>query len=338
MKLSIVMPSHNTGTRVNSTILNTCTMGGNDIEVIIRDNSANLQKREFLSRISEKNCRILMVDECPGSENYQALVNEAKSDFVYFVCDDDYISPYALPTLVTEIDRIHDDPGVIGVTGIFGIEDQVSSNFFPFNEFDTPKASDRFKAFLDHSPSVFHYSPLRRSMMQDMWKFASQLPLFFSYHDWIINCIYLMHGRLTYVPRYIYQYNNANWADAAACLRTDAHYFRKAGLDSSAVRLQWLIGCLEGGQIFLHKYKGVNLPAAERQELAAMWIQQRYAWFLGNWQREAPDAKFDAEALKVVAKWVDRSDFKFPELLDDLCGYFSLSSPDIAQRYYDFWK
>ena len=176
-------------------------------------------------------------------------------------------------------------------------------------------------------------------MMQEMWKFISKLPVFLSYHDWLINCIYLMHGRITYIDRYIYQYYNSNWATDELCLKTDAHYFRKAGLDTSAVRLQWLIAGFEGAQTFMSKYQGVQMPQNERQALAAYWFSHWYPSFINtSLSRQAPDAKFDAEAIKMAMKWRSTNEMRLDRLLTDIAEYFSLSSPEIAQRYYNFWR
>ncbi len=99
MKLSIMVPSHSTGPQVLSNILNVCAMATDDIEVIVRDNSENSEKQYFLSRINEKNCRIIIAKECPGLENHRLLLEEAQSDFVYEMADDDYANGHGLPQI-----------------------------------------------------------------------------------------------------------------------------------------------------------------------------------------------------------------------------------------------
>ncbi len=265
MKLSVLMPTHNVGSRINANIINTTLKGRDGVEVIIRDNSGDEQKREFLSRIR--------------------LVN--------------------------------------------------------FNTFDEPSPLVRFQNFLDSDRfhSIFQYSPLRLNVVKSVWGFASTLPIYLSYTDWLMNCMFLMHGRLTSTNRFLYQYINANWSDIETCLKNDSHYFRMAGLDTSGVRLQWLIAVFEGAQIFARKYLGIQISAQQRQGLAGLWVRKWFHHFSVNtWARQAEGAAFNTEAVHMAKKWKDAKEIKLDELLLDIVDYYALSSPKIAQRYYDFWK
>ncbi len=339
MKLSVVMPTHGVGPRININILNACSMGTDDVEVVIRDNSGNDEKRKFLSQIHEKNCRIISVDECPGVENHKSSLEEAKGEFVFFICDDDSANSYALAPIFAEIERIRDDSSIIGTTGLFIMEEDAASRVVRFNHFDKPTPLERFQGFFQQTNhSIFQYSPLRRSVMQEVWSYLSTMPVHLSYDDVIMNCLFLMHGRLTYVDRYLYQYINANWSNPAMCLKSDAHYFKLAGLDTSGVRLQWLFAIFEGAQTFVGKYKGVHLPHEQRYELASFWIKHWFPHFAYTAQRYAEDGKFDAQAIQVANKWLQPREIKLQELLTDMAEFLSLSSPSVAERYYEFWR
>jgi hypothetical protein len=339
MKLSIVMASHGTGSLVNANILNLCCMGMDGVEVIIRDNSGNEDKREFLRQIKEKNCRIISVDECSGAENHRSLLKEAKGEFVFVTADDDSVNGYAIKPLLQEIEKIRDNPEMIGVTGVFIKEEATTNHFVPFNKFDLPSPLDRFRGyFLETNHSIFQYSPIRIHVLHDVWNYTANLPVYLSYHDVMMNGLFLMHGRMAYVKRYIYQYNNANWTNDKMCLLTDAHYFRLAGLDTSGVRLQWLIAIFEGAETYLRKYPSVKLPREDRQELAEVWSRHWFSHFLHTSKRQAKDAKFDDQAKSLVKKWRKFEKFNTEKFLVDLAEYYALSSPEIAQRYYDYWK
>ncbi len=339
MKLSVVMPSHNVGARVNLNILNACSMGRDDVEVIIRDNSANEEKRAFLSQIREKNCTVVSVDDCSGVENHRRLLDIAKGKFVFVVADDDFANAYAIPTILAEIDKIQNSHDIIGTTGVFVMDDTTNSSFVRFNMLNKPTPLERVQSFLGSgSPSIFQYSPIRRDVLENVWGFVSTLPIYLSYHDRLMNCMFLMHGRMTYREQYLYQYYNANWAGEEMCLKTDAAYFRKAGLDSSSVRLQWLIAAFEGAQTFLSKYQSLPLSQTQRQELGACWFGHFFGIFLHSLSRQAEDAKFDTQALRIAEKWRSVGEVNLPKILVDITEHFSLSSPDIAQRYHEFWR
>jgi hypothetical protein len=339
MKLSVVMPSHNVGRHVNLNILNACSMGGSEVEVIIRDNSGNPEKRDFLSRIQTTNCRILSVDECPGEENTKRLIDEATGEFVFFIADDDYANSYAIPSILAEIDLIRDDPAIVGTTGIMIVDDTPQTYFVCFDDLNKPDPVDRFQSFLrGYWPSVFQYSPVRLSALRDIWSFSSTLPVYVCYHDLLMNCMLLMHGRLTYRQRFLYQYYNANWSSPEQHLNSEANSFRNAGLDVSAVRVQWLIAAFEGAQTFASKYQRVQLPQEQRQALAFCWFNRWFPELRKVASRQVKGAKFDMQAQQLAGKWQTKKLVSLPELLTDISEYYALTSPEIGQRYYNFWR
>jgi hypothetical protein len=341
MKLSIIMPSHNTGARIYSNILNACSMGTEDVEIIIRDNSGDAEKRAFLSRIKEPYCRIVSADECPGQENLKALIHQAEGEFVSVICDDDFMNGYALPSILPELEKIKGNPDIIGTTGIFIVDSTTNSCFDPFNQFDHPAALQRVRAHLDKGNNIFQFSPIRLSVSKDVLGFSLTLPIYLSYHDWLTSCLLLMHGRITFLRRYFYQYYNSNWATYESGLRTDERYFRLAGLDTSNIRIQWLIAGMEGAQAMMSKYQRVQLPPNERQELASCWFENMFKRFRETAlipERQPVDAQFDPQAVQLAQKWLEKKEIHMTEILTDIVEHFSLSSPEIAQRYYDFWK
>jgi len=339
-KLSLIMPSHNVGSRININILNASLMGNDDIEIIIRDNSGNADKRKFLAGIHEKNCRILSVDDCPGTENFQALLNEAKGDFVAFTADDDYANSFAYPSILKEVENNVKNPSIVGVTGIMVVDDKRATQVVCFNNLNQWKAADRLKALIEGGwPSIFQYSTLRRTALLDVWSFISKLPVYLTYHDLLINALTILHGRLVYTPRMFYQYNLSSWSSDDDHLKKDADSFVKAGLDASGVRVQWLIAAFEGAQAILNKYSAANIPEKERNAIAGFWFNHWFSSFLEkSLKRDAKGARFDKQAIALTLKWQQERDVKLDVILQDIVDYYALSSPEVAQRYYDFWK
>ena len=340
MKLSIIMPSHNVGAQVNINIMKACSMGSDDVEIVIRDNSGDEEKRKFLSQINGKNCRILSVDECPIDENYKSLMNEARGEFAFLISDDDLPNGFALPAIIQEIERVKGDASIIGITGISMFDEAAQTNFALFKGFDSQESADRMKAFFGEGwHSLFQFLPLRLSVLQDVWNFWSTTPLFLSYHDLLIGCLVLSHGRTTHLNRCLYSYHNTNWVDEEMHLSSHARYFRRAGLDTSATRFLWLMAAFEGAQTFLHKYKGAPLSSEQREALGFCWFEHWFKEFTcAKPYRKVEDARFDLQALKLVEKWSSTREIRCPEILTDIAEHFSLSSPELAQRYYDFWK
>jgi hypothetical protein len=339
-KLSIMMPSHNVGTRTNINILNASLMGNDDVEVVIRDNSGNAEKRDFLSRIKENNCRIMSVDECPGRENFISLLNEVKGDFTFFVCDDDYANGYCLSSIVKRIKKIESFPDFIGIAGGALIDHDNGTDAVLFSGLHKRRNLTRVEnLFKSNWPSVFQYSAMRTDILRTVWAFSETLPVYMSYHDMLMNSLALLHGRVVTIKRFFYQYYNSNWATHEQHLESDAGFFRRMGIDPSGVRLQWLIAAFEGARTFIEKYHSAPLSQEERGALASYWFGRFFQTFLErSTNREAEGARFDKIAFDLSVKWRWRSQISLDEILNDIVDFYALSSPEIASAYYEFWK
>ena len=339
MKLSVCMPSHNAGLRIHLNILNACSVAADEVEVIVRDNSGNKEKQGFLSQIHKKNCHITSVAECSGQENTKRVIDMATGEFVFFIADDDYINSYGIAPILAELEAIRDTPDVVGTTGVTIVDDTPQTDFVMFSHLNTPDPLERFQQFLGSRwPSVFQFSPVRLSVLRDVWSFSSTLPVYVCYHDLLMNCMLLMHGRLTSQHRYFYHYYNANWSNREQHLKSAAMSFRNAGLDESAVHVQWLIAAFEGAQTFLSKYQRVEIPQEQRNALANCWFNRWIHTFIREPPNKIEGAHFDAQALQLAGKWRGRLWFDRMELLTDISEYYSLSSLEIGRRYYDFWQ
>jgi hypothetical protein len=333
------MPTHNVGPRIRLNILNVCSLASDNLEVVIRDNSGDASKREFLQGMEGPNCRIIIVDECPGPVNTRAAITAATGEFVFFAADDDHVNSFGIPTLQAEIQKIVADPAIVGTSGIIVVDDGKCTTFQAFNRQFMPEPIDRLQGLLyTQWPSVFQYAPVRRNALMNVWKFASRLPVFVCYHDLLMNCLCLLHGRITYNERFIYQYFNTNWSNPELLLKSETASFVHAGIDASAVRLQWLIAAFEGAQAFLCKYTYADVPSAQRELLAQFWLQHWLARFTQSAWRQGEGGKFDAQALALALKWLVGRSSNLNDLLTDIAGFYALSSTEIAQRYFEFWR
>ena len=333
------MPSHGISPRANLNILNACYMASDDVEVLIRDNSGNEAKREFLSHVHEKNCHIMSVDECSIAENYQGLLKLASGEFVFLVCDDDFVNAAAVDSILSRIDAVKDDPGVIAISGITTFDDPGQSHFARFNGLEVQSPSERVSRFLGEPfLSVFQFSPLRLHMLRSAWSFWSTVPMCLVYHDLLICCLFLMHGRTTHVERSFYHYNNLNWTTPEAHGKMHEQYLRNAGLDTSVVRFVWLLACVEGAQSSTCKYQGVSMPQDERDRCGLPLFEFCFKKFMSAVPFQPEGARFDRQAVQLVEKWRNTREITIEPLLADIVEHFSLSSPEFAQRYYSFWS
>lgn len=339
MRLSILIPSHNVGPRINVNLLNASLMARDDVEVIIRDNSGNAEKRSFISNINAKNCKIISSDECSPLENHMELLNESIGDFIFFVSDDDSLNINSISAIVDSSSEITNDKSFVGVTGIIISESQNESKISCMDKFESARAFDRAMAYIGNYPSVVQYAAIRRSLWIEILSFLEKLPIKFSYVDIIINVMILLSGRLKYINKFTYHYDSYNWSAVERCADGFANSFRQAGLDSSGGRLLWLIATFEGLMYIVKFYQGNNITSEERMQLALRWAQHHLDFFRGNWRHcVTTDSKYDAEAVALAEKWEKISNIDIANLISDIVRFLSLSSPTLAEEYNQFWS
>ena len=69
MQLSVLLPTHRHDLLACSRIVQACSFASADVEVIVRDNSCNVQKRDMLANIRHDNCKIIFADACDALQN-----------------------------------------------------------------------------------------------------------------------------------------------------------------------------------------------------------------------------------------------------------------------------
>lgn len=341
MKLSVICGTNRSSLVAWSRLVNVCSFGGDDVQVIIRDNSGDPAKREFLSRIPCRNCQIILVDPCKAWENGLAITLLAQGDFVLSVADDDDSNDLAIRDICRRIDEVGGDPSVVGVTGKFLLETDTQSAIFRYDGADRASGAERMLGYLrSGGPNILQYSAIRRDALHAVSRLLQRLPYRFSYTDQLQSLLYLASGRFEYIERVMYRYDiSSNWGGPDAALNSDLRYYLEAEVDPSAVRLHWLMCAFEGAKAVLSKYDGApGLPADQRAEMARLWFQSRYRLFQALNDRSAPGARFEAHARKLAAKWMDIKTIDMNMLLEDLSEYFALHSPEAGQRYNEFWR
>lgn len=340
IKLSILVPSNRADLNTYSRLLNYCSMAADDVEVIIRDNSGNKEKRQFLRMVERDNCRILHVAPCSAVENSEAVLREARGEFVWLGGDDDLANGFALPSIREAIDRHGSDNTVTGVTGVFLIEGSARSSVIAFPNTDHPSPVERTKAYIgSHLPNMLPYSAIRRSAYDDIVSFIRRMPLQASYGDWIMSALALMMGRFVQVNHVIYQYDISNWNNAESALREDVKYYTYAGIDPSAIRLHCLLAAFEGALSLAGKFEAAqHVTSEDRLAISQDWFAQWFATFLNARPRFAPGAKFQPQAEDMAQKWAKTSTVRPGDLLPEIAAFLALSSHELGQRYFDFWK
>jgi|GEM_PF-913961 len=338
-RLSIIMPSNRSGLAPCARIFDACSCSSEDVEIIVRDNSGDRDKRNMLSRISRENCRVLSVESCWGVENYLETFRLSQGEFVFCIADDDILPCASIPQLVDLIAQHSADMSITGITGDYVIEGQSWTRLFRYQGLDGATAPARVGAYLaDIGANAINYSVVRRSIVSGVASFSRTLPLWFSFTDQLVAFMYLCSGKFLSVNRLLYHYDAFNWDPPERALQSDLQFIHRHGLDGSTLRLMWLISALEGSKIVLGKFPLLDIPQVDRELVAMQWTKVMFARFLQTVERTDPTALFDREAVALSNKWKKPAEFNLDSLLADLSEFMALSNKDAGDRYFEFWK
>lgn len=338
MQLSILLPTHRHDLLALSRIAQACSWATPSIEVIIRDNSGNAQKREALRHLQRDHCTIISVDPCEPRENFGALLRLAKGDFVFVLADDDMCFDRAVAALPGVIDRIAKDASTIGIAGPYIVEASTGSVVINYKAIDATDVTARVAGYLTETgPNALFYAVLRRDTVNRMVGFIEGLPIFCAFHDQILNLLYLLNGRFHLLPRLFYLYDFGVWENTETGQQRDVSFYKASGLDPAVNLLHWFLCGFEGAVLALHSDAFPAHTPAQRQAIANLWFSTMFARFKGH-KRLSFGSRFAGDVEKSCAKLQAMAgSVTFEIMLAEIRDAIAIFSPGKAQDYFDYW-
>lgn len=333
----MLLPTYRSDLKALSRIAQACSWAGRDIEVIVRDNSGNAEKRAQIARFARDHCTIISVDPCGPRDNYTELLRLAKGDFIFCVGDDDLFFDRAVAALPDLLGQVIQTPEVVGVTGTYLIESSRGSAMVAYQNIDSDDVTARVAGYLNtRGPNALMYSVQRRSMVERVFRFFSATPTL-SYHDQVTCLLYLLNGKFVKLPNVIYGYDVGPWEQMESAQKQDVGFYQTAGLDPAINKLHWFMCGFEGAVLIRNSDIFPDHPMAQRQKMADQWFSAMFMRFMQN-PRLTFESRFAAEAETVCAKLrASQGQLSFSEMLADICRVIALSSEDKAQAYLSFW-
>ncbi len=339
MHLSILIPTHRSDLQACSRIVQACSWAGPDLEVIVRDNSGNAEKRNLLSQIRNEHCKIVMVDECGAIENHTEIVKLATGDYIYVVADDDLGFDRAMTSLPGLIAQHARDSSVVGITGMYAVEHSQGSSIVGYDNLDASDVTARVAGYLAHQGvNVMVYSPVRRELFQRIFDFVGAMPFPFSFHDQISCLLYLLNGKFARLKRMMYLYDVGEWETAESAQKRDLDFYNASRLDPAVNKLHWFICAFEGATLIRNSDMFPDYPLAQRQSMADRWFATMFFRF-ANSRRTAFDSALSRDADKLCDKWKGSAGrLSFHDMLGDISGFIALSSKGGAEKFDGYWS
>lgn len=338
MQLSILIASNRTSLVACSRIAQACSWAAPHVEILVRDNSGDAQKRELLARFRQDHCNIIFADPCDMFENYLAVLRLAKGEFVFLLADDDFCFDHAVAATSALVEKYSHDPSVVGMTGTYIVESSQGSSALNYQDVDSDDVAARVAGYVSYGgPNVFHYAPIRRKIVERVYAFMRGLPFYFSYHDQIMSLLYLLHGKFVRLNRLLYAYDIGAWERPETAQKKDADFYRAAGLDPVMNLLHWYLCGFEGAVLARNGPELAGCMPMQRQAIADRWFLTMFMRFRGL-ARQSFDSPFADRAQQICAKLrTSTGPLEFTDMLEEICNVIALSSEPNAHRYYDFW-
>jgi hypothetical protein len=338
LQLSILLPTNRYGPVAISRIAQACSWAGPKIQVVVRDNSGNADKRAVLDRFRCEYVDIVTTDPCEPPENYSETLRLAKGDFIFSISDDDQCIDRAIHTLPDLVDRSRDDPTIAAMTGTYALEAPQGTSIVAYKDVDSDDPVARVTGYLSFGgPNMLFYSVLRRSLAERVLSFMKAMPVYLSFHDQILCLLYLLSGKYISLQRLVYVYDVDVWGARDTAQKRDIEFYTAAGLDPAANKLQWLLSGFEGAAIIMNTAEVPAYPKAQRQAIADLWFTAMFNRFKRD-SRTTYDSPHTEEADKLCTKIAGSTgQLSFERVLADISGFFGLFSKQRAQAYFDFW-
>lgn len=343
MTLSIVMPSHNTDENAKAAIVRAIGLARDGVEVIIRDNSGDRDKRNFFSQIPVR-CphgglvHTEHVPACEHHENLLAVTRAATGDFILFLTDDDMYFERGVREIAESAERCADDATIAGFFGGYVLMQSQGDQIVTYNGIASADPVERVRGYLEfQGPNLLFYSAVRNSVARKALEFAlDRHPFRISFNDQLACLLYLLAGKFRNVMRLTFAFDNGHWETPQKAQASDLGFYRLSGLDPAMARLHWLMCGMEGAFLALKSEFAAGCTAEQRGKIAKLWFNTMFARFVGD--DRACDGPMAASVMLYVRKWRERfPDVKLGELLADVCSLIAMSDKAAAEQYRKFW-
>ncbi len=331
--LTICMPSHRPLATalpfIESGALYAKASGAN---FVLSDNSGDAAKRDFCqARVSDGYHYSVGPDDAFG--NWRHAINQAESEFVSVVADDDYLIKVD-PSV--RFDAANYGPDCVGVrpsmvlwnpgTGVSSVSNLAIV---------APKAKERVRLFLDSWAqfplTITYYSIWRKGILSRFKEILHTLhPTGGSYADWSAVLAYASSGNIYADPSSLFVYNHGNWRPEIAN-RSVLDLYVAAGLEERTANFGALLHALDAFILIYRKESPV--PRGEALEAAVeAWVAYLQMFYIHVQNHRGSFTETELQRLDVLlaAQGVGG-------MLTACLGIIEAHAPQLVEKYEKYY-
>jgi hypothetical protein len=237
--LSICIPSHARLVDARASIDSArALLSHNGIEVVVSDNSRDVEKANYYKLLQENNFRYLESLHNNGMDNWRNAIDAATGEFIMMLGDDDIL--VALPGF--SVPQPSDLRGLIGFRPTFALFSPDQGIYRPTNfNVQGERAVDRVKDYIQKNggSNVTIYSGFRRDAWQSLFtNYIVHHPTRAGYTDWSLMLALASAGPVGLANGLVYLYNNSNWDSEEKVSASNHRLAATTGLPPEAVQIQ----------------------------------------------------------------------------------------------------
>ena len=336
IRLSIVIPSSERDLASCSRAMQACSFAGPRVEVIVRDQSGNPAKADFLRTIKQDNFNLTTVSPGDVPGDWTEGLATARGDFVLVVAEDDVLFDRAMTMLPGVLESVAADASVIGIAAPSLIETPLGAEAFAYPNIDADDPLVRLSGYLSvERPNLLLLSPVRRTTIVWALDTLRQRPLAFPFDDHLSSMLHLVAGKVARMTRLMHVHDAVN---ADAVRGAEASFYKRSHLDPAINKLNWFLCGFEGATLIRHAGLPSVYSPQQRQAMADLWFSAMLSRFKAQ-PREAFGSPLTGEADKMCAHLRDTAGrLSFADMLADICQFLALSSQENALKYFAFWS
>ncbi len=334
------MPSHRCNNAAISRIMELTTLDPAKYELIVRDNSESLYKRELITHFQTSTLKYVPVSNCAPMSNASEAFKLATGEFTFFLGDDDRLPINGIEAIYKTVEENNADSSFGIATGTYLVESTSGSGLFAYPLLDQHDPNHRIASYLNEANAMnfIYYSATRTSTARDIFKFVENLPYQFSYVDLLMTLLRLTQGRALKTEQIIYHYDYSQWNSLKDSHNKDGSFYVAAGLPVEYNHLHYLFCGLEGALILDSNWV-LERTGSDMSSASLVWFNHMFGRFVTQERVFAyENTKANQAILGYKKQLAKRKTFNLNELLVEICELLDITDHAGAQRYFNFWS
>jgi hypothetical protein len=308
-----------------------------DCAVVISDNSGCLDKQSFLSRIASPRFHIVRGPSNEGN-NWTTALENAKSEYIWFMCDDDFVIPLGEEGLnELETGARYDDIVGFRPTTFSVVKGGENTRVQRF-AIDGRSPADRVLQYLkmNGGNNLTLYSIWKRKAFKKLVSTTAHHPVTIQgrtagYADWSNVVGLVSSGKIPTINALGYVYSNDNWSTTSAIAESNSTIYRRAGIPDSAEAIRGLLLAADSIATICGRHSAAD--SADKRDAADILVSSELERFSSSLLASLEEQQSPLPITMAAARIMGEGFSSFDERVERLIAVIDLWIPGFGPSY-----